>query len=220
MIDEWQEANCLWDATRAEVDSSTDNGLLILTGSSTPKTKGVLHSGSGRIVDLRMNTMSLYESADSTGDVSLKGLCEGSAEQKLTGEVDIRFLANLIVRGGWPRNLETKNPSILPFSYVAKLIDSNLSDEVSDFKYTHHKTELILKSLARNESTTASISSIAKGISEYEDELVSHDTVAKYLEALDRMFLFNNQRPFGPNRRSSLRVKMMEKRHFCDPALA
>lgn len=220
MIDEWQEANCIWDATRSEVDRLNKSGLFILTGSSTPKRKGVLHSGSGRIVSLKMSTMSLYESKASNGTISLKELCDGKLEEQLTGEVDIETLADLIIRGGWPKNIATKNPTIVPKSYVEKIIDSNLSDGQDTYKYSSKKIELILKSLARNESTTASINKIAKDISEIGDETISSDTVARYLDALNRQFIFNNQPPFSPNIRSSLRVKQAEKRHFCDPALA
>lgn len=220
MIDEWQEANCIWDATRSEVDRLNKSGLFILTGSSTPKRKGVLHSGSGRIVSLKMSTMSLYESKASNGTISLKELCDGKLEEQLTGEVDIETLADLIIRGGWPKNIATKNPTIVPKSYVEKIIDSNLSDGQDTYKYSSKKIELILKSLARNESTTASINKIAKDISEIGDETISSDTVARYLDALNRQFIFNNQPPFSPNIRFSLRVKQAEKRHFCDPALA
>lgn len=220
MIDEWQEVPALWDATRAKVDELGTNGLFVLTGSSTPKKKGVLHSGAGRIVNIRMSTMSLFESGASSGLVSLEKLCSGILDEALTGEVDLKKLADLIVRGGWPKNIHTQNPTILPKSYMDKVIESNLSDGEDEYKYSYEKTKLILKSLARNESTTASIRSISKDIKETEDKTISSDTVSRYVEALDRMFLFNNQEPFSPKRRSSLRVKMAEKRHFCDPALA
>lgn len=220
MIDEWQEANCIWDATRVEVDRLNKYGLFILTGSSTPKRKGVLHSGSGRIVSIKMSTMSLYESKASSGTISLRDLCNGNLEEQLTGEVKIETLADLIVRGGWPKNIMAKNPTIVPKSYVEKIIDSNLSDDEDEYKYSSKKIELILKSLARNESTTASNNKIAKDISEIDGESISADTVTRYLDALNRMFIFNNQQPFSPNIRSSLRVKQSEKRHFCDPALA
>ncbi len=108
----------------------------------------------------------------------------------------------------------------MPRSYVRNIIDSNLADDEDDYKYNHKTIELILRSLARNESTTVSISALARDISETDGEKVSKDTVARYLDALDRMFLFNNQLPYSPSIRSSLRVKQSEKRHFCDPALA
>lgn len=217
VIDEWQDATGIWDAVRAEVDRLNRNGVYILTGSSTPRKKGVLHSGTGRIVPLKMSTMTLFESGDSTGLVSLRDLCNGQIEEQLTGEVSLENLVKIIVRGGWPKNLSNPNPSILPKSYVKSVIDSNLSDE--EYKYNHKTTELILMSLARNESTTVSASALVRDISEINDETISKDTVRRYLDALDRMFLFNNQKPYSPNIRSSLRVKQSEKRHFCDQAL-
>jgi len=220
MIDEWQEVPALWDATRAKVDQLNSFGAFILTGSSTPIKKGVLHSGAGRIVNLRMSTMSLYESGFSNGLVSLEKLCNGQFEDRLTGEVSLMQLADYIVRGGWPKNLYTQNPTILPKSYIEKIIDSNLSDDEGIYKYSHKKIELILKSLARNESTTVSLRSIANDIRESNDEIVSKDTILKYIEALNRMFIFNSVDPYSPNVRSSLRVKTAKKFHFCDTALA
>ena len=218
MIDEWQEVPSLWDATRAFVDKTNEFGNLILTGSSTPKNKGILHSGAGRIVNIKMNTMSLYESGDSSGDVSLRKLANGIFKEKIIEEVSLERLAYFIVRGGWPKNLNTKNPTITPSSYIDKIINSNLIDEKGK-RYSKDKIEHILKSLARNETTTASILTISKDILENDDKNISSDTVSRYIEALDRMFLFNNQPPYSPIVRSSLRVKGASKRHFCDPAL-
>ena len=106
LIDEWQEVPPLWDAVRYTVDQRGKKGQFILTGSATPKRKGVLHSGAGRIGKLRMRPMSLYESGDSSGKVSLQALCEGKLTPAITGEVDLRTLARLTVRGGWPGNLD------------------------------------------------------------------------------------------------------------------
>ncbi len=219
MIDEWQEVPSLWDAARAFVDRDGGYGKLILTGSSTPKTKGIMHSGSGRIASIRMNTMSLYESGDSSGIISLKGLAEGSFEECFIEEPSLEKLAYLIVRGGWPKNITSKNPLIAPRSYIETIINGNLTDD--DGKtYSKDKIERILKSLARNETTTATVSRIAKDIEDSDAVSISVDTVSRYIEWMDRMYLFNDQMPFDPNVRSSLRVKGMKKRHFCDPSLA
>ena len=102
LIDEWQEVPSLWDAVRYTVDQRGEKGQFILTGSATPKRKGVLHSGAGRIGKLRMRPMSLYESGDSSGKVSLQDLCAGKPTLFKTGDVDLHMLARLIVRGGWP----------------------------------------------------------------------------------------------------------------------
>ncbi len=219
LIDEWQEVPPLWDASRAFVDKNNDYGLLILTGSSTPKTKGILHSGAGRIVNIRMNTMSLYESNDSCGKVSLSKLVKGEFEPIMFEETGLEKLAYLVVRGGWPKNINSQNPSITPKSYIETIINSNLTD-LDNTKFSKSKIENILKSLARNESTTASISRISKDINQIDSSPISPDTVSRYIDEMDRMFLFNNQPPYSPNFSSSLRVKGAEKRHFCDPALA
>lgn len=222
MIDEWQEVPSIWDATRAEVDKRHKKGQIILTGSSTPKTKGILHSGTGRIVSLKMNTMSLYESGDSTGLISLKELCEGKLKPTMLEEVDLEKIAYLIVRGGWPENINIDSDSahIMPRAYMNNIIKEDLNKLDDDIEYNQHKTTLLLKSLARNESTTASDKKLLDDIIENDNESMSRNTIAKYLESLNRLFVLNNQMPFSTNIRSSLRVKQMEKRHFSDPAMA
>ncbi len=222
MIDEWQEVPPIWDATRAEVDKRHKKGQIILTGSSTPKTKGIMHSGSGRIVRLRMNTMSLYESGDSSGKVSLEDICNGKLQMQLLDEVPLEKLATCIVRGGWPENIsvDDKSAHLMPRAYMENIINEDLNGLDDGVEYDRHKTALLLRSLARNESTTVSDLSLLKDIIAQDNESMSRNTVAKYLEALNRLFIFNNQTPFSPNLRSSLRVKQSEKRHFSDPAMA
>ena len=222
MIDEWQEVPALWDATRAEIDKRNKKGQIILTGSSTPKTKGILHSGAGRIVKLRMNTMSLYESGDSSGKISLRDLCAGKMEMQLLDDVPLEKIAYYIVRGGWPGNIEAdvKKAHLMPRAYMKAVIEEDLNKLGDGIDYNRHKIELLLRSLARNEATTVSDSSLLKDIMEKDNESMSRNTITKYLEALGRLFLFNNQEPFSPSLRSSLRVKQSEKRHFADPAMA
>ena len=222
LIDEWQEVPAIWDATRAEVDRRHEKGQIILTGSSTPKTKGIMHSGAGRIVRLRMRTMTLYESGDSTGKVSLKELCNGNLTMQLLEEVSLEKLATYIVRGGWPENVKVQDKKVhlMPRAYMNTVIEEDLNNLDDGVEYNKHKAQLLLRSLARNESTTVSDSSLLKDIIEQDNESMSRNTIAKYLEALNRLFLFNNQTPFSPNLRSSLRVKQAEKRHFSDPAMA
>ena len=222
LIDEWQEVPSLWDATRAEVDSRNKKGQIILTGSSTPKTKGILHSGAGRITRLRMNTMSLFESGDSTGAISLQDLCNGNLHDQMVKEASLSQLAYLIVRGGWPANIgsDIHTAHLMPKSYMTSVISTDLNKLDDGVEYRAHKAELLLRSLARNECTCASDLSLLNDIGETENESLGRNTVTKYLESLNRLFLFNNQKPFSPNFRSSLRVKQMEKRHFSDPAMA
>ncbi len=222
LIDEWQEVPSLWDATRAEVDLRNKKGQIILTGSSTPKTKGILHSGAGRITRLRMNTMSLFESGDSTGAISLQDLCNGNLHDQMVKEASLSQLAYLIVRGGWPANIgsDILTAHLMPKSYMTSVISTDLNKLDDGVEYSAHKAELLLRSLARNECTCASNLSLLNDIGETENESLGRNTVTKYLESLNRLFLFNNQKPFSPNFRSSLRVKQMEKRHFSDPAMA
>lgn len=221
LIDEWQEVTSIWDAVRYTVDQRAKKGQFILTGSSTPKRKGVLHSGAGRIGKLRMRTMSLYESGDSSGEVSLQELCNGKITPSLTGEVDLRNLASFVVRGGWPGNLNVpiENASLLPQSYLDAILDDD-SQRIDGKKYDISKMRLLLRSLARNESTTATNKKLLDDIKEIGDETIDSDTVTTYLDVFNRLFLLDNQLPFSTNIRSSVRVKQAEKRHFCDPALA
>ena len=222
MIDEWQEVPAIWDAVRAEIDKRHKKGQLILTGSSTPRTKGIMHSGTGRIISLRMNTMSLFESGDSGGTVSLKELCQGNVEMQMLQETSLEKLAYLIVRGGFPENISVPadKAHIMPRAYMEGVIKEDLNKLDDGTEYNRQKVRLLLKSLARNESTTVSDSSIVKDIVNNDEDSMSRNTVAKYLAALERLFLFNNQPPFSPNFRSRLRVKQAEKRHFADPAMA
>ena len=222
LIDEWQEVPALWDATRTFVDESGGKGQIILTGSSTPVNKGVLHSGTGRIKSIRMNTMSLYESGDSSGIISLKDLCENKFESKVLEETNLEKLAYLIVRGGWPGNIgvSVNDCDELALGYMENVAKTDLKQLDKDIDYNEHKAKLILKSLARNESTTVSNQSILNDIIENDNSSISKNTLSKYLDAFNRMFLFNNQEPFSSNIRSSLRVKQMKKRHFSDPAMA
>jgi len=221
LLDEWQEVPPLWDAVRYTVDQRSEKGQFILTGSSTPKRKGILHSGAGRIGKLRMRTMSLYESGDSSGKISLADLCQGKVTPAMTGEVKLHDLADYIVRGGWPGNLDVliEDASILPQSYIDAILDDD-TQRIDGKKYDVSKMLLLLRSLARNESTTATNKKLINDIKEIDDETVDYDTVATYLDVFTRLFLLDNQQPFSTNIRSSVRVKQAEKRHFCDPALA
>ena len=224
LIDEWQEVPPLWDAARAYTDRKTEKGQLILTGSSTPKRKGVLHTGTGRIESIRMSTMSLYESGDSTGKVSLTDLINNSFKPFIAEQTSIEKIAYLIVRGGWPGNIavKEKSASLLAESYIRNVINEDIK-KISDEDKTDYKSsiiQLLLKSLARNESTTASNNKIMSDVSEFEKETLSKNTYVKYMDVLRRLFLINNTPPFSTNVRSSLRIKQQEKRHLSDPSLA
>ena len=221
LIDEWQEATNLWDEIRYDVDRTGLKGQYILTGSSTPKREGISHSGAGRFGKINMRTMSLYETGDSTGDISLKDICEGKFIDKATGKVELRNLARLIIRGGFPGNINysASDAKEIVNEYINLIINDDLYrlDGISRDK---HKVKLLLKSLARNESTTVTNSTLKNDIKEIDNEDIDVDTLSSYLDAFDRLFLLDNDEPFSTNIRSSVRVKQAEKRHFADPSMA
>ena len=221
LIDEWQEVPPLWDAVRFHVDQSSEKGLFILTGSSTPNHKGILHSGAGRIARIRMRPMSLYESGNSNGMVSLGDLCADRMESVMTGEVRLTDLIGYILRGGWPASLglSIKEASLLPQQYLDAIVDDDVY-RIDGVKRDTTKIRLLLRSLARNESTTATNRSLKNDVKEKDDEDIDVDTIASYLDIFSRLFLIENQQPFSSKIRSSVRVKQAEKRHFADPSLA
>ncbi len=221
LIDEWQEVPPLWDAVRYKVDASLSKGQFILTGSATPNHKGILHSGAGRIGRLRMRPMSLYESGDSSGSVSLESLCCGEMRPVMTGSVDLRKIIGLIIRGGWPGSLSLtqEQAALLPAEYLNAVIEDDVY-RIDGIRRDTTKMRLLLRSLARNESTTASNKKLVRDIKAVDDEDIDADTVAAYLDILKRLFLTDNQPPFATNIRSSVRVKQSEKRHLADPSLA
>ena len=221
LIDEWQEVPQLWDAVRYKVDQSGNKGQFILTGSATPNHKGILHSGAGRIAKLRMRPMSLFESGNSSGDISLKDICEGRIEPKISGEVDLRKLIDFIIRGGWPANQETtlKQAAYLPIQYIRAVLDDDVY-RIDNVKRDKHKMELLLRSLARNEATTVTNKKLKNDIKEIDDEDIDVETVSAYLDVFKRLFLTDNQKPFEAKLRSSIRIKQAEKRHLSDPSLA
>ena len=221
LIDEWQEVPQLWDAVRYKVDQSGNKGQFILTGSATPNHKGILHSGAGRIAKLRMRPMSLFESGNSSGDISLKDICEGRIEPKISGEVDLRKLIDFIIRGGGPANQETtlKQAAYLPIQYIRAVLDDDVY-RIDNVKRDKHKMELLLRSLARNEATTVTNKKLKNDIKEIDDEDIDVETVSAYLDVFQRLFLTDNQKPFEAKLRSSIRIKQAEKRHLSDPSLA
>lgn len=221
LIDEWQEVPEIWDAVRYNVDQVAKKGRFILTGSTTVNREKIKHSGAGRIAKLKMRPMSLYECGISSGDISLKELCNGQINGKITGDVSIEKLAECIIRGGWPANqdIPIKQAMYLPKEYIKATLETDIY-KIDNVKRDRHKIELLLRSLARNESTTVTNKTIKNDIKEIDNEDIDRETVADYLSLLDRLFLTENQKPYGSNLRSSIRVKQSEKRHFVDPSLA
>lgn len=221
LIDEWQEVPPLWDAVRYTVDQKPEKGQFILTGSATPNHKGIMHSGAGRIARLNMRPMSLYETGDSSGKISLKELCDGNIHACMTGEVNLKDLIGYIIRGGWPANqdIPLQQAALLPKEYIKAVLADDIY-RIDDVKRDSHKMELLLRSLARNESTTVTNKRLVEDIKEKDDQDIVAETVASYLNVLTRLFLIDNQKPFESRLRSSVRVKQAEKRHLADPSLA
>lgn len=218
LIDEWQEVPSLWDAVKFEVDKSKDSGKFILTGSSTPKNKGIIHSGIGRITTIKMNTMSLYETGDSSGQISLFDICNNKYKNIMHQNVDLKYIANILIRGGFPDNLNKANPSLIPHSYYEGIYSEDIY-KLDNYRYSSKTIELLLKELARNESTTISNQKMISDIKETSNEKIDKDVIAIYLDALKRMFITNNIEPFSLNVRSSLRIKKQEKKHLTDTSL-
>ena len=221
LIDELQEVPPLWDAVRYQVDQNPQKGQFILTGSATPNHKGILHSGAGRIARLRMRPMSLWESGDSSGKISLQSLCHGEMTPAMTGEVDLKALIGLIIRGGWPGSLglSSEQAALLPAEYLNAVIDDDVY-RMDGIKRDTHKMRLLLRSLARNESTTATNRTLIRDVKAIDDTDIDSNTIAAYLDIFKRLFITDNQPPFSVGIRSSVRIKQAEKRHFADPSLA
>lgn len=221
MLDEWQDVPALWDAVRSEVDKRNAKGQFILTGFSTPNHKGILHSGAGRIGRIRMRPMSLFESGTSSGKISLIDICNQNFSPCLNSDIQLIDLAYLIIRGGWPGNLGVPDSSagIIAKEYIKALLESDVN-RLDEKKRDVHKVHLLLRSLARNESTTASIAVLKKDINGVDGGNVDDETINAYLDVLRRLFIIDNQLPFAPATRSSIRIKQAEKRHLADPSLA
>ena len=221
LVDEWQDVPPIWDAVRYEVDQAPRRGRFLLSGSSTPQRKGVMHSGTGRIGTLRMHPMSLFESGDSTGVVSVRGMFEEPVRPVQTGEVALSRICQLIVRGGWPGNLgvDESASALVPASYVRQVAEQDAS-RVDGKQRDPYKMRLLLRSLARNESTLASSATLRRDMTQFDDDTLSAETVADYMEVLYRLFAVYDQPAFDPNMRSSVRVGKKPKRHLADPSLA
>ena len=224
LIDEWQEVPEIWDAVRYKCDEDGIKGKYIITGSTVlPQSKKdrIKHSGAGRIKKLKMYPMSLYESGDSSGDVSLMDIYNNKVNGKLTGDVKLKDLIKLVLRGGWPGSIDIpfEEAIKLPKEYIREIIDTDI-DRISDSKRDLNKVMLLLRSLSRNETTTSSITKLKNDIKEIDNEDIDPKTITEYLGDLTKLYLIENQLPYNSNIRSSMRVKQLEKRHFVDPSIA
>ena len=222
LLDEWQTAPVLWDAVRFEVDRSGDLGKFILTGSAVPKDNSVMHTGTGRISRMTMRPMTLFESGDSSGNVSLSSLFDGSADLAETSDLSIENIASLIVRGGWPASVGKPEEVAqrLALDYVEAVINRDVS-QVDGVQKNPARVRALMKSLARNISTTATIKTIFDDIQENDtgDEL-SEKSIRQYLYALERIFVIENIPAWKPSLRSKSAIRTSVKRQFVDPSIA
>jgi hypothetical protein len=228
LIDEWQLVPAIWDSVRHECDNDHEKGKFLLTGSTSlskqETDEEIFHSGTGRIATIRMYPMSLYESKDSTGEVSIMDMFNGTVKCKHTKKIELDEIAKLIIRGGWPENLDKdiNDIDIIPKSYIDSVISKDINER-KDKKRDSNKMKMLIRSLARNESSIAGNDTIVKDIEEFENsnELIeSRITVADYFSVLDSLYLTSNQEAFNLNYRSSDRIGKSPKRHLVDPSLA
>ena len=221
LIDEWQEVPSLWDAIRFKVDQSGKKGQFLLTGSATPNHKGILHSGTGRFGLLRMRTMSLAETGDSTGEVPLASLFDKEIKPRAIAEPSLRELVYYCVRGGWPGALGASETAAMNMtkSYLEAVIADDMF-KVDGIKRDERKVRSLLHSLGRNESTIASNATLNKDMAALDEVELDKNTISDYLSIFERLFLIDDQLAFSPSIRSSRRLLKSPKRHFADVSLA
>ncbi len=228
LIDEWQTVPSIWDAVRHECDMDHDKGKFILTGSTTLTKEEieeeVFHSGVGRIATIKMYPMSLYELGKSSGEISLLDMLGNKDVGKAVKKYELDEIAELIIRGGWPENInvDKENISLIPSNYIETIINKDIHER-KDHKRDSNRMRMILKSLARNESSPIGYDTIVKDIDEYETEndlVESRITVKDYIKVLDSLYLTANQEAFSINYRSSKRIGKSSKRHLTDPSLS
>ena len=220
LIDEWQDAPMIWDAIRYDVDNTGLRNQYILTGSITPRDNKSLHTGTGRIVRLHMRTMSLFESGDSDGSVSLADLFNNVEEIKGISNKALEDVAYLCARGGWPSaiGLPKEDSLILARDYVDSLIMNDV-ETVDGVKRNPNRLRTVLRSLSRNICTTVSLTTI-KDDTFYNDAEVSEKTISEYLTALSKLYVIDNVEAWCPKLRSKIDIRTTPKRCFVDPSIA
>ena len=219
LLDEWQVAPVLWDAVRHAVDQRGEMGQFILTGSTMPLRNATMHSGTGRISTLRMRTMSLFESGESSGEVSLAQLFRHEAPEGIA-KPSIEALAFALARGGWPASIGLSEKAALAQAgkYLNAIVDNDVF-ELQDVQRSPQKIGRLIRSLARNVSTMASIETLRKDVAGAENDLAP-GTVSSYLNLLERLFVIEDQPAWSSKLRYSAYLRKSAKRHFVDPSIA
>ena len=222
LIDEWQLAPKLWDAIRFEVDHRGELGQFVLTGSAVPAdTKEITHSGTGRFTWLTMRPMSLYESGDSTGEVSLKDLFDGPEEIDGASELTIDRLAFLVCRGGWPQAVDMRDEIALDqaIDYYEAVVRSDIN-RADNVHKNPERVKRLMRSYARNQGAQVPNTVLAQDIATKGEASISEETVASYVNALRKIFVVEDMLAWNPNLRSKTAVRSSDTRYYIDPSIA
>lgn len=223
LLDEWQLIPRLWDAVRFEVDHRKSEGQFILTGSAVPPiTNEINHSGTGRFARITMRTMSLWESGDSSGNVSLRWLFEKHDEQpEGMSKIDINQLAFLICRGGWPNTIDkgAADALALSFDYYDAVVESDIS-RVDGVRRNAEWVRRLMRSLSRHQGMQVPIESIRQDMSTNESAPLGESSFAQYINALRAIFVIDDMPAWNPNLRSKTAIRTSDTRYFNDPSIA
>ena len=222
LIDEWQLAPKLWDAIRFEVDHRGVPGQFVLTGSAVPAdTKEITHSGTGRFTWLTMRPMSLYESGDSTGKVSIKDLFEGNAEIDGDSNLSIDRLAFLVCRGGWPQAVDMRYEIALDqaVGYYDAVVHSDIN-RADNVQKNPERVRRLMRSYARNQGSQVPNTVLAQDIATNDETPISEETVASYVNALKKIFVVEDMPAWNPNLRYKTAIRSSDTRYYVDPSIA
>ena len=221
LIDEWQLAPKLWDAIRFEVDHRNAVGQFILTGSAIPADRSeIFHTGTGRIAWLKMRTMSLFESGESNGRVSLEELFLGKTDIFASNPHDLEAIAFLVCRGGWPTALDKPRRPALDrvYDYFDSIVNNDIS-RVNNIRRDSRRTKLLMRSYARNQGSSVSINVLRADMLANDDNSLSTNTVNSYIKALKDIFVIEDLPAWNPNLRSKATIRTTDTRYFMDPSI-
>lgn len=220
LFDEWQMYPVLWDSIRSNIDLHDHKGAYILTGSTKYDEKQIMHSGTGRIAKMKMRPMSLFESADSTGEISLNDLFL-KKDVSAVSNLEFEDIASLIQRGGWPSaiNIQSENKYKIAKEYIKSLINEEII-MFDGIEKNKHKMHAVLKSLSRNVSCTVSKDTILKDVENYFDNEISRPTLDYYLSSLEKLYIIENIYATKLQIRSKTAIRTKPKKIFVDPSLA
>ena len=222
LLDEWQSLPSLWDMVRSEVDRRQQFGQFILTGSSVPADQNAIHhSGTGRIGRISMRPMSLWESGESTGVVSLSDLFDGVSIEPQTNSMGLEQIAFLICRGGWPQATFLTGDIALEQArdYFEAIYKVDIL-RVDNTRRNSDRTRHLLRSYARNQGQAVSLKKLSEDIKENDNASISYETVSDYVDALKKMFVIEDMPAWNPNLRSKAAIQSSDTRYFIDPSIA